>query len=137
MSPQPKLNYALTFWGAVALTVSLWFIPFGSLLIWPFSFLATWAHEMGHGIAGILVGGTFDKLEIYEFGGGRAYITGVPGGGGQSALISMGGLIGAPLLGAMFVGLGARELDLPGSSAKRWPGAAPAQSLQEHRSSRG
>ena len=110
MIDQPRLPYGLTFWTAVALTVVLWFIPFGSLIIWPFTFLATWAHEMGHGIAGILVGGTFDRLEIYEYGGGRAFITGVPGGGIKSALISVGGLVGAPLLGAMFVALGVREM---------------------------
>ena len=104
-----RLSYSVTFWTAVCLTVVLWLVPFGSWVIWPFTFLATWAHEMGHGIAGILVGGTFDHLEIYQTGGGRAYVTHVPIGGGRGALISAGGLIGAPLLGALFVALGVQQ----------------------------
>lgn len=108
MEEKRRLPYAWAFWGAVALTVVLWLIPFGGLFIWPFSVLATWAHEMGHGMMGVLVGGTFDHLELYLLGGGMAFIERVPSGGAQAA-ISAGGLVGAPLLGAAFVAFGANE----------------------------
>lgn len=108
MAKKARPPYAWAFWGAVLVTVGLWLIPFGGLLIWPFSVLSTWAHEMGHGVTGIMVGGTFDHLELYLLGGGMAFIEDVPSGGAQAA-ISAGGLLGAPLLGAAFVAFGADE----------------------------
>ena len=37
-------------------TVALWQVPYGDTLLYPFTLLATWFHEMGHGLASMLLG---------------------------------------------------------------------------------
>ncbi|HEY6814612.1 MAG TPA: M50 family metallopeptidase, partial [Croceibacterium sp.] len=58
--------------GLALLCIVLWQTYWGSLLLYPFTILATWFHEMGHGIAAMLVGGQFDRLMIYQDGSGVA-----------------------------------------------------------------
>ncbi|PKL76350.1 MAG: peptidase M50, partial [Candidatus Melainabacteria bacterium HGW-Melainabacteria-1] len=36
---------------AAMITVMLWQMPFGGLALYPFTILATWFHEMGHGLS--------------------------------------------------------------------------------------
>lgn len=48
-------------------------LPFFDVVQYPFRLLGTWFHEMGHGIASLLLGGKFVYLEIYKNGGGVAY----------------------------------------------------------------
>lgn len=98
--------YRRAFWAAVAITVAAWLLPFGSLAIYPFSLLATWAHEMGHGITALLVGGSFVKLEVFPRLSGLAATA--TSGDGARALVAAGGLVGAPMLGAAVVALGFR-----------------------------
>lgn len=43
----------------------LWQTQWGSVLLFPFTLLATWFHEMGHGLAAIMLGGEFDRLVIF------------------------------------------------------------------------
>lgn len=38
---------------AALVTVVLWQIPQGDYILYPFTILATWFHEMGHGLAAI------------------------------------------------------------------------------------
>ena len=88
--------------GAVALSIVVGsFVPFGGTLLYPFTLLATWVHEMGHGLAAIAVGGAFDRLEIFADASGLAYTqhaAGVP-----SALVSLGGLVAPPIAGAIIL----------------------------------
>jgi len=105
--PQQQLrSYRRAFWTAVVITVAAWLIPFGGLVIYPFSLLATWAHEMGHGLTALIAGGRFQQLEVLPGLSGLA-LTAVSGAGAQAA-VSAGGLIGAPLLGALVVAVGPR-----------------------------
>ncbi|MGE0786360.1 MAG: M50 family metallopeptidase [Sandaracinaceae bacterium] len=76
-------------------------IPFGRLALYPLTLFATWVHEMGHGLTALVLGGSFDRLEIYASAGGLAFTT--SGDGWPRALVSMGGLLGPPLLGAMIL----------------------------------
>jgi hypothetical protein len=105
MTEQTK-RYRRAFWAAVILTVAAWLLPFGGMAIYPFSLLATWAHEMGHGLAALLVGGSFHQLEIFPRLSGMATTT--TGGGLPQAIMAAGGLVGAPLLGAGIIALGPR-----------------------------
>lgn len=57
------------------LTVTLWQLPFGGLVLYPFTILSTWFHEMGHGLAAMLTGSSFDHLAIYMDGSGYAQST--------------------------------------------------------------
>lgn len=98
---------AAAFFGAALLSVALTFVPFGRHALYPFALVATWAHEMGHGLTALLVGGTFERLELYSDLGGVAF-TRRPDGLG-AAMVSAGGLLGPALLGGLVVVLGARE----------------------------
>ena len=51
---------------AAIVTAIMWQIPIGNYILYPFSILATWFHEMGHGLMALMLGGQFQKLEISE-----------------------------------------------------------------------
>lgn len=94
---------------AALLTVFLWQIPFGSLLLYPFTILATWFHEMGHGLTALLLGASFKQLMIFPNGSGIAYHT--ASGRLTGALVAAGGLLGPPIAGSLFI--------LSGASSRR------------------
>jgi len=91
-------------------TVVLWRVPAGNYIVYPFTILATWFHEMGHGLTAMLVGGDFQRLLLYPNGSGLAMTTGAPGGGVLGrALVAGGGPIGPSVAGALFILAGRRE----------------------------
>lgn len=47
-------------------------LPFGAYLAYPFAILATWFHEMGHGLTAIAMGQHFEQLQIFANGSGVA-----------------------------------------------------------------
>ena len=104
---QSRGSYQLSFWLAVAVTLAAWLVPYGQWVIYPFSLLATWAHEMGHGLTAILVGGSFHQLEVMPNLSGLA--TTATGGRLAQAAVSAGGLVGAPICGALIIALGPRR----------------------------
>ena len=87
----------------IILTIVVWNSPF-AVVLYPFTLLATWFHEMGHGIAGMLMGGRFEELLIYRDGSGLAV-------GSRSAdlsrfgsaFISAGGPLGPALAGGALI----------------------------------
>jgi hypothetical protein len=87
---------------AAVLTVVLWQLPFGNYLLYPFTLLATWFHEMGHGLAAVLLGGNFHHLALHPDGSGVAVHSGSLGRVGE-ALVSAGGPMGPALAGAFFI----------------------------------
>jgi hypothetical protein len=106
----PKLsllpdNFRLLWLLVVALsTVVLWQMPFGNFGLYPFTILATWFHEMGHGLTAIALGGNLEKLSIFPNGAGLAHINGhIALGPFGSALVSAGGLMGPPIAGALLL----------------------------------
>ena len=50
---------------ASAVSVLLPFLPFGGIVGYPLLLLSTLAHEMGHGLAALLVGLDFDSFRLY------------------------------------------------------------------------
>ncbi|MCO5168786.1 MAG: M50 family metallopeptidase [Planctomycetes bacterium] len=104
---RPQARLAAAFFGAAALSIALAVVPYGRYALYPFALLATWAHEMGHGLAALLVGGSFSHLELYPDLGGVAYSR--HGGGLRGVVVSAGGLLGPALLGGLVVVLGARQ----------------------------
>jgi hypothetical protein len=74
-------------------------VPFGRQALYPFTLLATWVHEMGHGIAALLVGGRFASLEVFADASGLAHTQ--ESLGFAWATVSAGGLIAPPLVGAL------------------------------------
>jgi hypothetical protein len=86
---------------AIALLASLllWNLPFGGVLLYPFKLLATWLHELSHGLAMIITGTGFDRVVIYRDTSGLAY---AQSGAGPFAagIIAAAGYMGTPLWGA-------------------------------------
>jgi hypothetical protein len=88
---------------ALALLASLllWNLPSGGVVLYPFKILATWLHEMSHGLAMLATGAGLDRVLIYRDTSGLAYATGTAGGGAFGAsLIATAGYMGTPLWGA-------------------------------------
>jgi len=84
--------------GSVVITVALYVVPFGRVIGRPFLLFSTLVHELGHGIAAILVGGRFEALLMWSDGSGVATWSALVGRIGH-AVIAAGGLVG-PAIGA-------------------------------------
>jgi len=84
--------------------ILLWQTWWGSLLLYPFTILATWFHEMGHGLAAILTGGRFERLLIYPDGSGVA-LSLMPADASAlaDAFVSAAGPLGPPVAGALLL----------------------------------
>ncbi len=90
-----------------AATVALWATPFAGTIGWPLMLLSTVAHEMGHGLAAVLVGGRFESFRVWPDGSGVA-MTAVADTALSRALVSAGGLVGPALIAMAFFVLGRR-----------------------------
>lgn len=87
--------------GSIVVTVLLYHvIPYGRTIGYPLMLLSTLVHEMGHGVAAMLMGGSFEKFEMFADGSGVAYSRGAFGRFAQ-AFISAGGLVGPALIGGV------------------------------------
>lgn len=96
---------------AIALSIGLGFVSWGGKVIYPFRLFATWAHEMGHGIGGLITGNSFQELEIYRSLGGQALIGGADGF--SQVVVSSLGLIGPAIVGAIVMIAGSRPKTAP------------------------
>jgi Peptidase M50B-like len=90
--------------GIALASILLWQTLIGSLLLYPFTILATWFHEMGHGIAAMLAGRGFERLLIFADGSGVAESLG-PADGYRltDALIAASGPLGPAIAGALLI----------------------------------
>lgn len=85
-------------------TAVLWQFQIGRFILYPFTILGTWFHEMGHGLSAIILGGNFIRLDIFSDASGIAvhsdnsYL-----GALGRALIAAGGPIGPTIAGSLFV----------------------------------
>lgn len=85
-------------------SIVLWQTTFGSLLLYPFTILATWFHEMGHGIAAMLTGARFERLVIFPNGSGVAQtLRPADGSRLQDALVAASGPLGPAIAGALLI----------------------------------
>jgi hypothetical protein len=95
---------AWTLAGLAVGSILLWQTYWGSLLLYPFTILATWFHEMGHGLAAILVGGQFEQLAIYPDGSGVAQsLIRDDASVFSHAFVSAAGPLGPPVVGALLI----------------------------------
>jgi preprotein translocase subunit SecG len=72
------------------------------VVLYPFKVLATWLHELSHGIAMIITGSGFDRMVIYRDTSGLAYAYTAVGSFG-TAIIAAAGYMGTPLWGAVLL----------------------------------
>ncbi len=90
---------------AAIITVALWQIPGADLVLYPFAILATWFHELAHGLAALAMGGRFEALTLYADGSGVAEYSYLSGRFDHlsQAVIAASGPLGPPLAGALFI----------------------------------
>jgi hypothetical protein len=90
--------------GIAVASVILWQTMIGSLLLYPFTILATWFHEMGHGVAAILTGSSFERLLIFPNGSGVAQsMRPADASGLTNALIAASGPLGPAIAGSLLI----------------------------------
>ncbi len=91
-------------------TIVLWQLPGGGYILYPFTILGTWFHEMGHGLAALLLGGNFLYLELYPNGSGLAAHSGpLFLGNIGKALVAGAGPLGPTITGALFIAASTRQ----------------------------
>jgi len=95
-----RARYALA--GTAALTLALYLVPHGQYVIYPLLLISTLVHELGHGVAAVLVGGDFLEFKMWKDGSGVAFHT-APASGAARAFISAGGLCGPAVAAAAMV----------------------------------
>lgn len=95
---------------AIALLASLilWNWPYDGIALYPFKLLATWLHEMSHGLVMLLTGAGFDEMEIFRDTSGLAHAHHSMQAPGRAA-IAAAGYMGTPLFGALFLIYGNRH----------------------------
>ena len=94
LRPTERARLALV--ASVIVTVLLYVVPYGYMLAYPLMLLSTLVHEMGHGVAALLVGGSFHQFQMWVDGSGVAMWSAEPSrwrlavvaAGGQAALLA-------------------------------------------------
>lgn len=90
---------------ALLASLLLWNLPYGGLILYPFKLLATWLHEMSHGLVMIVSGAGFDYLEIFHDTSGIAQAEQGVSQMGRAAIHSAG-YMGTALFGAVLLVIG-------------------------------
>ncbi len=114
--PAPKLSAreqamrtASILVGSIIITLLLLHvIPYGRIIAYPLLLLSTLVHEMGHGLAALVVGADFEQFVMYADGSGVAVWRGDVGRFGR-AFISAGGLVGPACFAALGFAMGRNE----------------------------
>ncbi len=91
---------------AAIATIILWQVPIGEYILYPFTILATWFHEMSHGLMALVLGGNFQQLLIFPNGSGVAYYSysgSLLLGPLGRALVAAAGPMGPPIAGAALI----------------------------------
>jgi hypothetical protein len=89
---------------AAIATIVLWQFPAGDYILYPFTILATWFHEMSHGLMALVLGGQFRKLEIFDNGSGVAtYAMSLALAPIGPALVAAAGPMGPPIAGSVLI----------------------------------
>ena len=92
--------------GSIVVTVLLYYVvPYGRTVAYPLILLSTMAHELGHGVAAILVGASFERFVMHADGSGVAMWSGNVGRFAR-ATIAAGGLVGPAFIAALGFVLG-------------------------------
>ena len=84
---------------ALVVSLVLWQVPYGGFVLYPFKIIATWIHELSHGIVMLISGAGFDRMEVYRDGSGLSFAAGATDRV-RRALIAPAGYMGTPLFGA-------------------------------------
>ncbi|RMH16773.1 MAG: M50 family peptidase [Acidobacteria bacterium] len=97
---RPRERARLVLVASILVTGLLYAVPYGHVLAYPLLLLSTVAHELGHGVAALLTGGSFQRLEMWPDGSGVA-LTAVSDSRLSQAVVAAGGLLGPAVLAAL------------------------------------
>src|SRR3954453_16994486 len=86
---------------SAAITLALYMVPYGRYLARPLLLLSTLAHEMGHGLTALLLGGRFQRLEMWARGAGAPPLAPPGFGRVREGLPLAGGLVGPAVAAAL------------------------------------
>ncbi len=86
---------------AAVITIALWYIPFLSVLSYPFNLFVTFIHEGGHALAALLTGNRVASLSVAMDASGETYTT--YGGIFSQIIVSSAGYLGAMAYGALLL----------------------------------
>lgn len=86
---------------AAAITIALWYIPFLSVLSYPFNLFVTFIHEGGHALAALLTGNSVAGLSVALDTSGATYTT--QGGIFSQIFVSSAGYLGAMAYGVLLL----------------------------------
>lgn len=100
--PPPSVRGALITALVLYFVIEHW-VPFGHELLYPLTLLATWVHEMGHGVTALACGGQFLSLDVFADASGLARTT--TAAAWQQGLVAAGGLVAPPVVGALLLAL--------------------------------
>lgn len=99
---EPQFNLLLA---ATAISLLIWlislFFPFFGYLLYPLRLFATFVHEGGHAIAGIISGSDVSSLTVSPDGSGEVYSIGT--GGFSALLVSSAGYLGTTAFGTLLL----------------------------------
>jgi hypothetical protein len=84
---------------SIGITLILYLVPYGHYVGYPLLLISTLVHELGHGVAAMLVGGDFQQFHMYADGSGVAFWRGDVGRTAR-AFVAAGGLVGPPVAAA-------------------------------------
>ncbi|HEX6862925.1 MAG TPA: M50 family metallopeptidase [Thermoanaerobaculia bacterium] len=91
---------------SLAVTLILYALPYGRLVARPLVLLSTLAHEMGHGVTAVLLGGGFERFLMWANGSGVAEIDLTGFGRIRQGLAIAGGLVGPAVAAAVLFAVG-------------------------------
>ena len=98
----PLHNGALWLWVAAMLSLGLSLTPWGTVPLYPFKLFTTWAHECGHALMTLLVGGSVSSIMIEPDTSGVT-LSLVPAGRIARGLVASSGYLGASLVGCLLM----------------------------------
>ena len=96
---------ARTLFFAALLTLALWFVPYASVLTYPFRLFVTFIHEGGHALAAVLTGNSVQSLSVSIDATGLTETLTAPGGTFSRLFIASAGYLGAISFGALLLWL--------------------------------
>lgn len=95
-------GFRVAFWAAVAITLAVHLMPFADVVGRPLVWLSVLVHELGHGVGGMLGGGDFRELVLYDRDGAVSGVAMVATSStAASALCTLAGLVGPSVAAAL------------------------------------
>ena len=101
----PNMNEWKWAVGLAVVSLILARLPILRWLVYPFDLLNTFVHELSHGVATVLTGGSFHRFEIYANTEGVALTR-----GGVRWIVASAGYLGSAVVGGLLLWLSARNV---------------------------